>query len=126
MVMAVQSLYETDEAQQLRDSARGFLARYWLPDKALEDASKPEALLELWQRIAAQGWTSLGSEAEAGGLGEALILLEELGRAACPVPLLDTFLATTALRGIDTTAVNEVLEALEAGTAAISVALGPA
>ncbi len=32
--MAVQSLYETGEAQQLRDSARGFLARYWPPDKA--------------------------------------------------------------------------------------------
>src|SRR5215471_11771698 len=122
MVMAVQSLYETDEAQQLRDSARGFLARYRPPDKAFEDASKPD---ELWQRIAAQGWTSLGSDAEAGGLGEALILLEELGRAACPMPLLDTFLATTVLRGIDTTAVHEVLGALEAGTAAISVALGP-
>ena len=26
--MAVYSLYETDEAQQLRDSARGFLRRY--------------------------------------------------------------------------------------------------
>jgi alkylation response protein AidB-like acyl-CoA dehydrogenase len=123
--MAVQSLYETDEAQQLRDSARGFLARYWPPDKAFEDASKPEALLELWQRIAAQGWTSLGSDAEAGGLGEALILLEELGRAACPMPLLDSFLATTALRGIDSPAVHELLEALEAGRSAISVAFGP-
>jgi alkylation response protein AidB-like acyl-CoA dehydrogenase len=123
--MTVQSLYETDEAQQLRDSARGFLARYWPPDKALEYAAQPEALLEMWQRIAAQGWTSLGSDAEVGGLGEALILLEELGRAACPVPLLDTFLATTALQGIDSTAVHEVLGALEAGTGAISVALGP-
>jgi alkylation response protein AidB-like acyl-CoA dehydrogenase len=123
--MAVQSLYETDEAQQLRDAARGFLARYWPSDKALEDASKPEALLELWQRIAAQGWTSLGSDAESGGLGEALILLEELGRAACPVPLLDSFLVTTVLREIDILSVHELLEALEAGTAALSVALGP-
>jgi hypothetical protein len=39
--MAVQSLYETDEVQQLRDSARGFLARYWPPDKALERAVRP-------------------------------------------------------------------------------------
>src|SRR5690242_4781027 len=126
MVMAVQSLYETDEAQQLRDSARRFLARYWPPDKAFEHANQPEALLELWQRIAAQGWTSLGSDAEIGGLREVLILLEELGRVACPVPLFDSFLATTALRKIDTPTVHELLEALEAGTAAISVALGPA
>lgn len=124
--MAVQSLYETDEVQQLRDSARGFLARYWPPDKALERAAQPDALLEFWQRAAAQGWTSLGSDAEAGGLREVLTLLEELGRAACPVPLLDAFLATTALRRVDTPAAHEVLEALEAGTAAISVALGPA
>src|SRR5574340_819602 len=124
--MVVQSLYETGEAQQLRDAARGFLARYWPADKALEHAAQPEALLELWRRIAAQGWTSLGSDAEAGGMREALILLEELGRAACPVPLLDTFLATTALRGIDSSTVHELLDALEAGTATISVALGPA
>ena len=122
--MAVQTLYETDEVQQLRDSARGFLARYWPPDKALERAAQPEALRELWQRAAAQGWTSLGSDPEAGGLQEVVALLEELGRAACPVPLLDAFLATTALRQADTSAGREVLEALDAGVAAISVALG--
>ena len=102
--MAVQTLYETDEVQQLRDSARGFLARYWPPDKALERGAQPEALRELWQRAAAQGWTSLGSDPEAGGLQEVVALLEELGRAACPVPLLDAFLATTALRQADTSA----------------------
>ena len=58
--MAVLSLYETDEAQQLRDSARGFLARYWSSDKALERAAQPEALRELWHRAATQEWTSLG------------------------------------------------------------------
>jgi alkylation response protein AidB-like acyl-CoA dehydrogenase len=123
--MAVESLYETDEAQQLRDSARGFLTRYWPPDKALERANQPEALRELWQRAAAQGWTSLGLDSEAGGMREVLVLLEELGRAACPVPLLDTFLATTALRQADTSAAYEVLEVMEAGTVAISVAVGP-
>ncbi len=95
--MAVQSLYEAGEVQQLRDSARGFLARYWPPDRALERAIQPEALQEFWQRTAAQGWTSLGSDAEAGGLREILVLLEELGRAVCPLPLLDAFLAATAL-----------------------------
>ncbi len=124
--MAVQMLYETDEVQQLRDSARGFLARYWPSDKVLERAAQPEAVRELWQRAAAQGWTSLGSDPEAGGLQEVLVLLEELGRAACPVPLLDAFLATTALRQADTSVAREVLEALDAGTASISVALGPA
>ena len=124
--MAVQTLYETDEVQQLRDSARGFLARYWPSDKALERAAQPEVLRELWQRAAVQGWTSLGSDPEAGGLQEVVALLEELGRAACPVPLLDAFLTTTTLRQADISAAREVLEALDAGTASISVALGPA
>ena len=99
--MAVHSLYETDEAQQLRDSARGFLARYWPSDRALERAAQPDALRELWQRAAAQGWTSLGLDDGAGGLREVLVLLEELGRAACPIPLLDAFVATTALKQSD-------------------------
>ena len=100
IIMAVHSLYETDEAQQLRDSARGFLARYWPSDRALERAAQPEVLRELWQRAAAQGWTSLGLDAGMGGLREVLVLLEELGRAACPIPLLDAFVATTALKQV--------------------------
>ncbi len=40
--------------------------------------------------------------------------------------VLDAFLATTALRQADTPAACEVLEALEAGTAANSVAMGTA
>ena len=123
--MAVHSLYETDEARQLRDSARGFLARYWPSDRALERAAQPEALRELWQRAAAQGWTSLGLDAGMGDLREVQVLLEELGRAACPIPLLDAFVATTALKQSYSSTVHEVLEALEEGTAAISVAFGP-
>lgn len=123
--MAIQNMDETDEVQQLRDSARGFLTRYWPPDKALEHASQPEALQGLWKRTATQGWASPGSNAEAGGLREALVLLEELGRAACPLPLLDAFIASTILAQSDTPVIHEMLTNLEAGTAAISVALGP-
>ena len=125
MYMAVYSLYDTGEVQQLRDSARGFLARYWPPDKYPSLIAQPAALRDLWQRAAAQGWTSLGSDAGAGGFREMIVLLEELGRAACPFPLLDAFLATTTLKQDTSQAVREVLEALADGTAAISVALGP-
>ena len=85
------------------------------PDRALERATQQVALRELWQRAAAQGWTSLGLDDGAGGLQEVLVLLEELGRAACPRPLLDAFVATTALKQSTSSAVHEVLEALEAG-----------
>ncbi|MGZ3622674.1 MAG: acyl-CoA dehydrogenase [Ktedonobacteraceae bacterium] len=123
--MAVHSLYETDEVQQLRDSARGFLVRYWPSDRALERVDQPDALREIWQRAAAQGWTSLGTDAGDGGLREVLVLLEELGRASCPIPLLDAFVATTALKQSYSSVVHKVLGALEEGTAAISVAFGP-
>src|SRR5258708_33721152 len=74
--MAVQSLNEAGEVQQLRDSARGFMARSWPPDRALERGIQPEALQEFCHRTAAPGWTSLGSEDEVGGLREVHVLLE--------------------------------------------------
>jgi alkylation response protein AidB-like acyl-CoA dehydrogenase len=123
--MAVTRLYETDEIQELRESTRGFLARYWPPDKAVKRALQPEELQEMWKRIAAQGWTSLGSDPETGGLREVLVLQEELGRAACPLPLMDAFIATTILRNVDTPAARSTLGELATGRSAISVALGP-
>jgi alkylation response protein AidB-like acyl-CoA dehydrogenase len=122
--LTVQSIYDTDETQQLRASARGFLAHYWPPEQALSLAAQPDALRDLWKRAASQGWTSLGSDAEEGGMREVVVLLEELGRAACPLPLLDAFLATVALSQNAGPGVREALQQLAAGTAAISLALG--
>jgi acyl-CoA dehydrogenase len=122
--MTVQSIYATDETQQLREAARGLLARFWPPEKALSLTANPDALRDLWQRAAAQGWTSLGADTEEGGVQAAIILLEELGRAACPLPLLDTYLATVALHHETGSHTYELLQELAAGTAAISLALG--
>ena len=122
--MPVQSMYDTEEAQQLRDSARGFLEHHWPPEQALLLAAQAEALRDFWKQAASQGWTSLGSSTEEGGMREAIVLLEELGRAACPLPLLDAFLATISLRQHAGQNAGTVLREQGKGTAAISLALG--
>ncbi len=86
-----------DEIIMLRDSARRFLAQKWPADRAVALSGRPEALAELWRAIAEQGWLGLGAEDDAC-LRTASVLLEELGAAGCPAPLLDTIAANMILR----------------------------
>jgi len=72
------------DRELLRDSLRVFLQRRSPPERALAAGASEIALL--WRELAAQGIASLG--ADHGGLAEILLAFEELGRAACPAPLL--------------------------------------
>src|SRR3989338_6212729 len=92
------SIYSTDsETRMLREAARRFLAGNWPAERAVPGPGKPEELRRLWREIARQGWLALGAEAGTGSMRMASILLEELGRAACPAPLLDAFLGEVIL-----------------------------
>ncbi|HVL59058.1 MAG TPA: acyl-CoA dehydrogenase family protein, partial [Burkholderiaceae bacterium] len=51
----------------------------------------------LWRQLAGQGLASLGSDAAEGGVRELLLVVEELGRAACPVPMIDAGIANLLL-----------------------------
>jgi alkylation response protein AidB-like acyl-CoA dehydrogenase len=82
------SLPGEEERMLLRESVRGFLAEHWPAAGAVERAQDGAATAALWQGLAAQGLTALGHEASEGGLREAAVVMEELGRAACPVPVL--------------------------------------
>jgi alkylation response protein AidB-like acyl-CoA dehydrogenase len=110
-----------EEATLLRDSARTFLAGQWPADKAVAESQRPESLRRIWGEIGQQGWLVLG--AERGELRLLQVLLEELGRAACPAPLIDAFLANALLKGAPAAA--GILAALGEGKASVSVALGP-
>ncbi|MDB5869570.1 MAG: mmgC2, partial [Polaromonas sp.] len=67
----------------------------------------------------------MGFVAEEGGLREGLIALEELGRAACPVPLLGALLANLLLKAQTAQAgVAELLEQLHSGRAALAFSFG--
>jgi alkylation response protein AidB-like acyl-CoA dehydrogenase len=80
------SLPTAHERELLRESVRGFLQEHWPSDRAVALAADADALRRLWAGLAGQGLTALGQDPEQGGLREACVVMEELGRGACPVP----------------------------------------
>ena len=90
-----------EERSMLRDSLRGFLAEHWPADAAIGQGRRPEAIARVWSQLVEQGVASLGSEPGEGGLRELAIVMEELGRAACPAPMPGAGLANLALAGLD-------------------------
>jgi len=93
------SLPGAEERTMLRDSMRGFLATHWPAAEAIDRGRDRGALVDAWARLAEQGVAGLGSDPSEGGLREATIVMEELGRAACPAFFLGAFLANVALSG---------------------------
>ncbi|MEO8523480.1 MAG: acyl-CoA dehydrogenase [Caldimonas sp.] len=89
-----------EERGMLRDSLRGLLETHWPATGAVEHGRDPEAVAAIWSRLVEQGVASLGSDATEGGLRELAIVMEELGRAACPAPMLGAGLANLALGGL--------------------------
>ena len=86
----------------LRNSARAFLDEHMKPAtvRLLWDDPRGESDT-VWKEMAQLGWLGLALPEALGGsaLGmvETAILLEELGRAACPGPYWPTVLAATAI-----------------------------
>ncbi len=73
-------------------AVRGVAERHW----ASATEARSGDLLQLWKAAAAQGWFDVGGEDEFGAL---LAGVRELGRLACPLPLVDGFVATRLLLG---------------------------
>ncbi len=91
--MTTDTVTTTDEDRVLlRESVRGWLADHWPAESALHDRADPQRLKATWQGLARQGLAALGTDPAAGGLQEMLLVAEELGRAACPAPLLSATL----------------------------------
>ena len=108
----------------LRRSVRELLSRCWPAGDAVERASNAPAIAALWQDMASQGLASLASNTGETGLRESVLVFEELGRAACPAPLLGAVAANLALAGQSTNATRAVLDDVHQGKAAIALALG--
>ncbi|MGO9151893.1 acyl-CoA dehydrogenase family protein [Mycobacterium sp.] len=64
------------------DSVAGVIEKFWGDATAAENGD----VGELWEAAAEQGWFELG---EAGALGLAIAATRRLGRAACPLPVMD-------------------------------------
>lgn len=107
-----------DEAQDaLRESCRRMFAQAWPPSRANEYALNGAHRSALWRNMAEQGLLALGARQEdALGLHAAGVVLEEIGYAAVPLPVIDCILLNLALADHDPVAAR-LLERLHAGAA---------
>ena len=108
----------------LRDSLRSFLAEHWSVDKAASRAAQPEEIQAMWARLVGQGVASLGSDPSEGGLSEILVVMGELGRAACPAPMLQAALANLALSASRDPAAVELLGGVRDGASRVAFSFG--
>jgi hypothetical protein len=79
-----------DDAEALAESVRGFLGRW-----ADEGGDEPDGVpARLWKGLAELGVLGLATPAGGGGVQEIAAVMEVLGEAAAPGPLVATFMAT--------------------------------
>ena len=102
-----------DEATELARVVAALAGRHWVPATAAASAD----LGELWLVAANQGWFDLGP---AGALVPTLAALRELGRVACPLPLMDGYVATRLLL-----AREDLVAGISSGTLRVLVAAVP-
>jgi len=119
----------SEEQELLRKTARDFLAQR-APMKHVRAMIEDERGYspELWREIAELGWAGLVLPEAHGGAGlswvDAVALLEELGRALTPLPLLPTWIAGAALlEAGDAAQQSEWLGRIAAGRALATLAL---
>ncbi|MDI1240000.1 MAG: acyl-CoA dehydrogenase [Polaromonas sp.] len=106
---------DSSELRMVRESARALLTDRWPPQQVLHEPS-PQAFAALWHLAAEQGWTAVEVDGEElDGLSTALVLLQEFGRASCPLPLLDSVLLNAALKGCAAANATAVRDALGKG-----------
>src|SRR5271170_3625331 len=90
-----------DVRTMLRDSVRGFLGAQWNPEAATTPSGSAEQIASIWTRLVGQGVAALGCDFGEGGLHEIVVVMTELGRAACPAPMWSAALANLALSGCE-------------------------
>ncbi|WOH65198.1 acyl-CoA dehydrogenase [Bradyrhizobium sp. BWA-3-5] len=111
-----------DITELLRDAMRGLLETHWRADGPMEGAS-PEAIATIWDRLVRQGVTVLGADPQERSFSAVLVVMEELGRAACPAPMWSAVLANIMLPGASSAA-NEMRPALGDGSARVAFSFG--
>jgi alkylation response protein AidB-like acyl-CoA dehydrogenase len=115
--------------QLLQQSARTFLQHRCPPERVQALALDPRGFAaDLWKEIAALGWPGLLIPPELGGsggsTGDALALVEELGRACFPSPFIaSAVVASTALTAAEGRRARALLPALAVGERICTVAV---
>ena len=123
----------TEDHESLRATALRWAETHCPPAVPREVAEAPSGSAELppaWEKMAAQGWLGLHVGEEQGGQGftlaELAVVLEELGHALFPGPVLPTVLVSAALARRPEAAPPEWLRGLADGSITAAVALGAA
>jgi alkylation response protein AidB-like acyl-CoA dehydrogenase len=121
----------TEEHVALHEAVRGWIDRHCPPAvaRAALDAGT-EALPPFWGELATQGWLGLHvDEAHGGsgyGIGELVVVLEELGRSVAPGPVAPTVLAAAVVASCANESAREaLLPGLASGEVVAAVAAGP-
>jgi alkylation response protein AidB-like acyl-CoA dehydrogenase len=93
-----------DTQQEIRDTARSFLADRFRPEKVRELAEAEEAERyddALWAEVCELGWPGIAIAEQHGGQGlgmvELAILCEQIGYACAPMPFLSSAAAALAI-----------------------------
>ena len=123
-----------EEANLLKESARKFFSDNFPTDKLhamVASDPNPERAPQchwdraLWQQMVDLGWTMLAVPESAGGIGMPVVavagLVEELGRAAFPCPLLPTLNATYVLAACGAPADAALAEIAEGQSASLAI-----
>ena len=120
----------SEEHEALRLTAQRWLAAHCPPSEPRAAAEGSTATLPpVWEKMASQGWLGLHLPEEAGGEGfglvELAVVLEELGAALFPGPLLPTLLASAVLARVGGAREREdLLPGLADGSLTAAVAFG--
>ena len=126
-----------EEAGLLKETARKFFADNFPTSKLHSLAAgdpNPERMsdccwdVSLWQQMVDLGWTMLAVPASAGGVGMPVVavagLVEEVGRAAFPCPLLATLNATYVLQACGSGSEAALEEIAEGRSATLAITNG--
>jgi alkylation response protein AidB-like acyl-CoA dehydrogenase len=118
----------SDSQLELRAAVRDVLAKECPPALVRSCLDDPDAWRPLWRTVVDLGWTGLALLDEDAGMGviELVAVLEELGAAAAPVPLLSSAgLAAGALHAAGSAAAQWQQELAEGAVGALSVDTTP-
>jgi alkylation response protein AidB-like acyl-CoA dehydrogenase len=115
-----------EERTMLRDSLRGYLETHWPAAGAVARSADAAAVAALATGLAGQGLAALGSSPEEGGLRELVVVMEALGRAAAPAPMLGAALVNLALGplALRDGAAARLLDRVQGGQARVAVSFG--
>jgi alkylation response protein AidB-like acyl-CoA dehydrogenase len=89
-----------EELNAFAESVDGQLHRAW-PSATAAGEDAEQRLGELWSVAGAQGWTGLAAD---GALDAVIAAAGRLGRVACPLPLVDAYVALELLAGDESVA----------------------